>query len=616
MLGLVAALSLNVPTFGPLPAITRDPQVIYLDRSGAVIGVRGGRFPPPVNIASLPPYVPAAFVAIEDRRFYSHAGFDPMGIARAIVTDLGTGHAAQGGSTITQQLAKNLFLSSNRTLERKGEEIVLATQLERAYSKNQILGLYLSRMYFGSGAYGIEAASQRFFNKSATHLTLREAAMLAGVMKAPTNYNPAEQPENSAARTALVLDAMVETGAITPAQRVKALASRPKVWKSAANGPAQYFVDWLDAQTKAKIGAPRQDLIVDTTLDLPAETVAGAALSAGVARVRGAQEPQAALVSLDGFGRVRAFVGGTDYVKSPYDRAIDAHRQAGSAWKPFVYLTALEAGRTPDMIVVDEPVTINGWSPANFEPGNRGAITLETALAESVNTVAARLADEVGRPKVAATAQRLGITTTINTDPAMALGTSLVTPIDMATAYDAFSNGGYRVSAYGMERIRTFSGQVLYQHGAPSVIPAIANPPLSELDRMMRTVVTSGTGVRARIPGYDIAGKTGTTSDYKDAWFCGFTGGLTTVVWLGHDDGAPLPRIVGGSVPAEMWRGYMTAAVKRLHVQAIPFGPPMTAVPPPPVTPLPGGQPPMVAPATPDGNTTAPEPPMTEPPML
>ena len=611
MLGLVAALSLTVPTIGPLPPIKRDPQVTYLDRSGAVIGVRGGRYAPPVDVAKLPPYVPAAFVAIEDRRFYEHAGFDPLGIARAIVTDLGTGHAAQGGSTITQQLAKNLFLSSNRTLERKGQELVYATQLEQTYSKNQILGLYLSRVYFGAGAYGIEAAAQRYFNTAAAHLTIRQAAMLAALMKSPTNYNPIEHPDAAAERSALVLQAMAETGAITPGQKAAALASRPRVWKTAAGGPAQYFVDWVDAQLKLKIGPPKLDLVVDTTLDMPAELAAGAAIRAGTGRLKGADPAQAALVSLDGFGRVRAYVGGADYAMSSYDRANQARRQAGSSWKPFVYLTALEAGHVPDETVVDEPVTINGWSPENYEPGNRGSITLETALAESVNTVAARLADEVGRAKVAATAQRLGITTAINTDPAMALGTSLVAPIDMATAYDAFSNGGFKVSAYGVERIRTPAGQMIWQHGAPSVTPAIGNPALSNLDGMMRAVVARGTGVKAKIPGYDIAGKTGTTSDYKDAWFCGFTGGLTTVVWLGHDDGKPLPRVTGGSIPAEMWRSYMTAAVKRLHVQAIPYGPPPSGA-----APLPTPEPPTPEPVPtgpPDGNTVAPEPPVETP---
>ena len=302
-------------------------------------------------------------------------------------------------------------------------------------------------------------------------------------------------------------------------------------------------------------------------------------------------------MSVDGLGRIRAFIGGVDYATSPFDRATDAHRQAGSAWKPFVYLTAMEAGRTPDDPVVDEPVTIGNWTPHNFEPAYLGPITLQTALAHSVNTVAARLAEEVGTANVAATAHRLGITSPINTDPAMALGTTLVTPMEMAQAYDAFSNGGNRVSAYGIERIRAASGAVLFQHHGPGPAPAIANPPLSEMDQMMRGVIASGTGVHAAIAGYDLAGKTGTTSDYKDAWFCGFTGGLTTVVWVGRDDAQPMRRIVGGSAPTDLWRSFMVSALRRLPVGPIPYGPaaPSPAAPET-VTPEPTARPP--APAT------------------
>jgi penicillin-binding protein 1A len=587
----VLAPSLDIPR---LPPIRRDPQITYVDRSGAVLGVRGGRYAPPVDVGKLPAYVPAAFVAIEDRRFYSHPGFDAVGMARAVIADIGEGRAAQGASTITQQLARNLFLNSDRTLQRKGEELIYAVELEQQYSKAQILGLYLSRVYFGSGAYGIEAAAERYFDKPASHLTIREAAMLAALMKSPTDYSPIEQPDRSKERTDLVLDAMVETGAITTAQRAKAEAQTPRVWKLAANAPAQYFVDWLEPWTRQQLGASKQDMVVETTLDLPTEMAAGDAASATVARFARQDASQAALVALDGQGRIRAMVGGVDYEAGPYNRAVNAHRQAGSSWKPFVYLAAMEAGQTPDSMAVDEPVTIGNWSPRDFEATYLGPITLEQALAQSINTVAARLADQVGRPAVAADARRLGIITPINTDPAMALGTSLVTPLEMAEAYDAFSNGGNRVGAVGVERIRTAGGQVIYRAPAPPNLPAIANPPLSELDRMLRTVVASGTGVRAAIPGYDIAGKTGTTSDYQDAWFCGFTGGLTTVVWMGRDDNAPMRGITGGTAPAEFWHTFMVRAVHRLPVTTIPPGPAAPApVAPAPVFPSPLGPTPL-----------------------
>ena len=587
---MVAALAAAVSLFGHasfqapelprLPEIKRDPQITYLDRSGAVLGVRGGRYAAPVNLAQLPGYVPAAFIAIEDRRFYEHDGVDPLGIARALVADAVKGRMAQGASTITQQLARNLFLNNDQNLERKATEALYAIQLERTYSKQQILGLYLSRANFGKGAWGLEAAAERYFDKPARALTIREAATLAAIMKSPTHYNPADNPEKSAERTRLVLDAMVETNAITPAQRAKALAETPKVWKASASAPAQYFLDWIDGETHKLIGNPRQDLVVETTLDSPSEEAAAATAKVVTARYAKQKVEQAAVVTLDAQGRVRAMIGGVDYDKSPFNRAVDAHRQAGSSWKPFVYLTAMETGLTPDTVRVDEPITIDNWSPNNIEgEGFSGPVTLQKALAQSINTVAARVADEVGRPNVAATAKRLGIDTPISTDPAMALGTSLVEPIQMAQAYAAFADGGQKVQAYGVERIRGANGQVLFQKRLAPPAQVIANPALDELTGMMRTVLTEGTGRRAAIPGYDLAGKTGTTSDYKDAWFCGFTGGLTTVVWMGRDNNQPMRRITGGLAPAEFWHDYMRVVLKKLPSAPIPAGPAILAAP-------------------------------------
>ena len=603
MLALIFAGSLaasmpsfsDLPEMPQLPEIRRAPQTTFLDRSGAVIAVRGGQAPP-VNLAKLPAYVPAAFVSIEDRRFWEHPGFDPVGMARALMADIARGRTAQGASTITQQLARNLFLNNDQTMQRKTTELLYAVQLEQKFSKQQILSLYLSRVYFGAGAYGVEAASRRFFNKPAERLTLREAAALAAILKSPAGYSPIEQPDRSAERTRLVLDAMVETKAITAADRDRALAKPLKVYKTDPAAGTQYFVDWVEQQAHRLVIQNGQDLVVQTTLDLPMETVAANAARAVLAR--NASGVQTALVAVDGAGRVRAMLGGLDYASSPYNRAIAAKRQAGSAFKPFVYLTAMEAGRTPDTIEVDEPVTINGWSPRNHTDGFLGPITLEQALAQSVNTVAARLADEIGRDNIARTARRLGITTPLSLDPAMALGTSLVTPIDMTQAYAAFSNGGQRVGAYGLERISA-GGKVLWRHPAEPAQQVIANPPLEEMHRMMRAVVSEGTGVHAAIPRWDIAGKTGTTTDSRDAWFCGYTGGFTSCVWMGRDDNAPMGTVAGGGPPAQLWRAFMTAALPRAGAGAIPPGPPAPITLPPQAAPLEAAPPASSAPPPP-----------------
>jgi len=573
VVAFLAVFATDLPDTSKLYDVKRQPSITYLDRSGAVIAVRGSQYAPPADIDALPPYVPAAFVAIEDRQFYHHFGFNPWGMLRSAIYNLRhPGGSLHGGSTITQQLARNLFLTPAQTYRRKAQELVLALWLETHFSKKQILALYLNRVNFGGGAYGIEAASQRYFNKPASDLTLGEAALLAATMKGPSRYNPAANSERAARRATVVLYEMQRMGAITAAQREAAFAHPVHVSARLANQRAQYFVDWLDAQVRAQVGEPTQDLVVETTLDLPIQAAAEQAVRSGVAAHVGQGVRQGALVAMDGEGRVRAYVGGADYAESQFDRATAARRQAGSAFKPFVYLTAMEQGHTPFEPVVDEPITIGNWTPRNYTGRYLGPIDLQTALAQSINTVAARLANAVGTQNVAATAHRLGITTPIQTDPSMALGAVEVSPMEMAEAYDAFCNNGYRTSGYGIERIRTAVGKVLYDHGAapPPRPQVIGQPALQEMIQMLRQVLISGTGARARIGGYDLAGKTGTTSDYKDAWFIGFTGGFVAATWVGKDDNTAMYKVTGGGAPSEIWRDFMVQALPRLATQPIP----------------------------------------------
>jgi penicillin-binding protein 1A len=575
LVAFFAVFSIDLPDTSKLYEVKRQPSISYLDRSGGLVSVRGSQYAPPVDLDKLPPYVPKAFVAIEDRWFYYHLGFNPWGIARSEFYNL-THHGGplRGGSTITQQLARNLFLTPSQTYRRKIQELILAMWLEAKFSKKQILELYLNRVYFGAGAYGIEAASQRYFGQPADKLTLGEAALLAGMMKGPSRYSPVAATDRAARRATMVLDEMVRIHAITPEQRDQAFQDKVRVNPVLANQRAQYFTDWLDDQVRALVGEPTEDLVVETTLDLPLQAYAEQSLQKGVAGADDQGVEQGALVSLDGEGRIRAYVGGVNYLQSQFDRVTMARRQAGSSWKPFVYLTAMEAGRTPDTPVVDEPVTIGNWQPRNYTGKYLGPINLQIALKESINTVAARLANEVGTSNVAATAHRLGIASPIQLDPSMALGAVEVSPMEMAQAYTPFSNGGFYAKAYAIERIRTASGRVLYDHGvgAGERRAVIGQPALGYMVQMMRQVIASGTGTRAFVPGYDLAGKTGTTSDYRDAWFIGYTGGFVTAVWVGRDDNTPMKRVTGGAAPAVIWRDYMGQALPRLKVQPIPGG--------------------------------------------
>jgi penicillin-binding protein 1A len=582
-----AVFARDLPDTSTLYNVDRQPSITYLDRNGALIAVRGTQQAPPADLDALPDYVPAAFIAIEDRRFYHHPGFDPIGMSRAMVSNMRAGRVVQGGSTLTQQLAKNLFLSPDQNMKRKVQELMLAVWLEMKFSKQEILALYLNRVYFGAGAYGIEAASQRYFDKSARQLTVGEAALLAGLLKAPSRYSPVSESERAATRATVVLNEMVDAGVITPEQRAAAVTEPVRVSRTLATQHAQYFIDWLDKQIRELVGEPTEDMIVETTLDLTLQTQAERSVRRILDRDRSKGVQQAALVALDGEGRVRAMIGGASYADSQFNRATDARRQAGSAFKPFVYLTALESGYTPETMVNDAPIRIGNWSPRNYSGNFAGEMTMAQAVAQSTNTIAAGMADQIGRDNVARTARRLGITSRIGLEPAMALGAVEVSPLEMAQAYDAFANGGKRVTAYGISRIRTPQGRVIYQRAsrADGPVQAISNPFLYYQNQMLRGVMTSGTGRSAAIAGRDIAGKTGTTSDYKDAWFVGYTGGFVTAVWVGKDDNTAMRGVTGGSSPAAIWRGFMEAALPRLNAPAIPNGPAMPEgwVPPSPV---------------------------------
>ncbi|WP_309644845.1 penicillin-binding protein 1A [Phenylobacterium sp.] len=570
-----AVFAVDLPDTSKLYDVERQPSISYLDQSGAMVAVRGSQYAPPVDLDKLPPHVPKAFVAIEDRWFYWHFGFNPWGIVRSqIYNSTHKGGPLRGGSTITQQLARNLFLTPNQNYRRKAQELILAMWLEAKFTKKEILALYLNRVYFGAGAYGIEAASQRYFGKPASQLTLGESALLAGTMKGPSRYSPLASADRAEQRANIVLNEMVRMGAITAQERDEAFKTPVRVNPTLSSQRAQYFTDWVDDQVRSLVGEPTEDLVVETTLDLPIQTAAEQAIRKGVAAAKGQGVQQAALVAIDGEGRIRAYVGGVSYEESQFDRATMAKRQAGSAFKPFVYLTAMENGRTPDVVVVDEPLKIGNWEPRNYTGDFRGQMTLQTALAQSINTVAARLANEVGTGNVASTARRLGITSHIQLDPSMALGAVEVSPLEMAQAYAPFSNGGFLAKGYGITRIRTASGKILYDHGVEKAQrqAVIGSPALPYMNQMMRQVIASGTGTRANVPGYDLAGKTGTTSDYRDAWFVGYTGGFVTAVWVGKDDNKPMKRVTGGNAPAGIWRDFMASALPRLKTQPIPGG--------------------------------------------
>jgi len=545
-------------------------DVTIVDDRGRLIARRGLTQGAMVKAEDLPDYVPNAFIAIEDRRFRSHMGIDPIGLGRAAVQNMINGHVVQGGSTLTQQLAKNLFLSPSRTFDRKIQEAMLALYLESRYSKNQILTLYLNRVYFGAGTFGIEAASQKFFGKHASELSLTEAAMIAGSVKAPARYNPLSDMDAGLQRARVVLGAMQEAGFIDQSTQQMAAATRPRIVRANGTPGSGFFADWVMAHLSDYVGATTEPIIVETSFDLDAQTMAEQAVTDGLAAEGGQfNASQAALVAMTPDGAVRAMVGGKDYGTSGgFNRATDAVRQPGSAFKPFVYLTALEHGHTIDETVNDGPVDIHGWKPTDFGGHFKGAIPLVEAFADSSNSVAAQLTAEVGPHEVVRTARRLGIVSPLSAVSSLALGTSGVTPVELTGAYAAFANGGNGVQPFGVVRIKTRSGRILYEHRATSAEVMSANDDM-QMTRLMLAVTDHGTGKSARLEDRPTAGKTGTTQDFHDAWFVGFTADLVCGVWVGNDNNAPMVKATGGTLPAHVFHAFMTAAEQGLPVRPL-----------------------------------------------
>jgi penicillin-binding protein 1A len=582
--GAVVGLWLVIATFGGavwvgahLPPIQsleipkRPPSIKIVDQQGRLLANRGDMGGAAVPLKDLPRYVPQAFVAIEDRRFYSHYGIDPIGIARAVVANILHRGVSQGGSTLTQQLAKNLFLTQERTLSRKVQEVALAAWLERKFSKTQILDLYLNRVYFGAGAYGIEAAAQRYFSKPATKLTVAEAATLAGLVRSPSRLAPTRNPDGAEKRAQIVLAAMVDMKFISDDMAKVALMQPARAIKAPGAGSVGYVADWVMDVLDDLIGRVEQDIVVETSVDPTLQAAAESALVDELAK-NGAKAGvgQGAIVALTPDGAVRALVGGRNYAESQFNRAVAAKRQPGSAFKPFVYLTAIERGLTPDTVREDKPIAVKGWHPENYSREYFGPVSLTKALALSLNTVSVRLTMEFGPTAVMRTAHRLGIASKLEPNASLALGTSEVSVLELVGAYASFANGGLAVTPHVVESVKTAGGKLLYQRKDENLGRIIEDRYAGMMNAMMQETLLVGTARKAELPGWPAAGKTGTSQDFRDAWFIGYTGHLVTGVWLGNDDSSPTKKTTGGGIPVEIWSKFMKTAHQGVPVAGLP----------------------------------------------
>lgn len=548
----------------------RPPNVTVLAADGTVLA-EGGMTRGHIRLNRLPPYLIDAVIATEDRRFHDHFGVDPIGLTRALYRNYRAGAVVEGGSTITQQLAKNLFLTPARTIERKFQEMLLAIWLEMKFSKEKILELYLNRVYFGAGSYGIESAAKRYFGKSARHITLGESALLAGLLKAPSRYAPTRNARRAEERAAVVIAAMVDAGMLKPKLAMAALAEPARVQNPSGLKGHEYALDWVAELLPGTVGDTRSDLIVETTIDAKLQRKAQQVVGVTMASSGGfVNADQAAAVILRRNGAVAAIVGGASYKASQFNRAIKSLRQPGSAFKPVVYLAALEAGLTPNSVIKDAPVSINGWRPANYDGKYAGPITMRDAMARSINTVAVRLMMEVGRWRVIRTARRLGIASPLHNNPSIALGTAETTLLELTSAYVPFANGGQGIFPHIIRRVRTSSGKVLFDHGRQGPGRIVALRYVASMNDMMSGTLRYGTGKRAALPGRPAAGKTGTSQNFRDAWFLGYTANYTAGVWVGNDDSSPMKKVTGGGLPAEIWKQLMLEAHKGVPVAALP----------------------------------------------
>ncbi|MER9315027.1 penicillin-binding protein [Mesorhizobium sp. M0659] len=581
--GIVVYYGAKMPAATTWSIPDRAPNIKIVSVDGQLLANRGMSGGEAVGLHEMSPYIPEAVIAIEDRRFYSHFGIDPIGLSRAMVTNVLGRRFSQGGSTLTQQLAKNLFLKPDRTLERKVQEVLLSLWLEHKHTKDQILEMYLNRVYFGSGAYGVEAASRRYFGKSARDVTLSEAALLAGLLKAPSRLSPARDPKAAEERSQLVLAAMRDEGKISAKELASAMSAPATRAPSYWTGSENYVADTIMEELPDLIGDVRSDIVVDTTVDLNLQKLAEQSIRRLIDESgKKLNVSQGALVSIDNSGAVRAMVGGYDYSTSQFDRASEARRQPGSAFKPFVYMAALEAGRTPDSVRNDAPIKIGKWTPDNYGGKYFGKVTLATALAKSLNSVAAQLTMEVGPDAVVEAAHRMGIQSDLIANTSIALGTSEVTPLELTSAYVPFANGGYKPDIHFIRRITTTEGKVLYDDNGGSAPRVVKQNIVGMMNSMMTGTVEIGTARKAAFA-WPSAGKTGTSQNSRDAWFVGYTANLTTGVWFGNDDGTPMKKVTGGALPAQAWHEFMVAAHEGVPVRPLPgtwkSTPPDTIVP-------------------------------------